>query len=325
VKLVHAAVAEKAGEVTLSDEAAPWHNHLTDGDGITVPAATLDRVTRTLKQIDLLKVNIEGAEADVLASSAKTLAKTRNVVVSCHDFVGMPTKQRVRETLEAAGFDVQTHDDPTIITDGHDGRCLGDYLYAKRLLSYDQVSVAIVTRGNVDLAPTLDPIPFGDVHVWNNSERENLKTYGRIMVLDECANDVVFTVDDDVVFTEFDRLLEAYEPGVWTCNMDQPWIDGCGYGDLVSQSGAGSIYDRRLPRDAADLYLSRFPYDDDFLTESDAIVGTLAPWQRVDLGYQVRDFADAPDRLYMQPGQNERKWVAINRSLGILRGEVLAA
>jgi len=325
VKLVHAAVAATSGEVTLSDEAAPWHNHLTDGDGITVPAATLDQITRTLKQIDMLKVNIEGSEADVLASSPKTLAKTRNVVVSCHDFVGMATKQKVRETLELAGFDVKKHDDPTIITDGHGGRCLGDYLYAKRLLSYDQVSVAIVTRGNVDLAPTLDPIPFGDVNIWDNSKRKNLKTYGRIKILSECANDVIFTVDDDVIFTEFDRLLEAYEPGVWTCNMDQPWIDGCGYGDIVSQSGAGSIYERNLPQDAAALYLSRYPYDDDFLTESDAIVGTLAPWKRVDLGYQVREFSDDPDRLYMQPGQNERKWAAINRSLAILRGEEIAA
>ena len=154
VKLVRrAVVANQNGLVTLTDDPTIWHNHLTEGDGIEVPTATLDTLTRSLETIDLLKVNIEGSEADVLSASPRTLAKTRNVVVSCHDFVGMATKERTRAALEQAGFDVQVHDDPTIITDGHDGRCLGDYLYAKRTLRPSQVSAVIVTRGDVPLGP----------------------------------------------------------------------------------------------------------------------------------------------------------------------------
>lgn len=323
VTLIHAAVAPEAGTVTLTDETAPWHNRIaTNSHGPMVRALTLDEITADLPSIDLLKINIEGLEAEVLAASSATLAKTRHVVVSCHDFVGMPTKQAARAALVGAGFDVRAHDEPTIIEDGHGGRCLGDYWYAKRLLRYDQISAVIVTRGDVDLGPTLEPIPVPDVCVWDNSQREDLKTYGRIKMLDECANSVAFTVDDDVIFTEFDRLIDAYEPNVWTCNMDDPWIDGAGYRGIVSQSGAGSIYDKHLPQEAAARYLAHFPYDDEFLTWCDAIVGTLAPWQIVDLGFAVREFSDDPGRLWTTPGGSERKWDAIRRCQQIIAGEV---
>lgn len=310
--LQFAVVANASRPVRISDDPAPWHNRVGD-DGIEVQAVTLDRITETLPQVDLLKINIEGSEADVLAASPETLAKTRHVVVSCHDFVGMPTLLRVVTTLKAAGFDVQTHDAPTIIDDGHDGRCLGDYLYAKRLLRPDEVSAVIVTRGDVPLGPTLEVLPFSDVRIWDNSDREDLKTYGRVKILDEVDNEIVFSVDDDVIFTDFDRLLEAYEPGLLVCNMDADWIKGAGYGDWHHLTGAGSIYDRAIPIEATERYLAEFPMDDEFLTWCDAVVGTLAPGKRVDLGYEVRDFSDGPGRLWTTPGNPERKWWMIDR------------
>jgi FkbM family methyltransferase len=329
VKLVYAAVAEKAGEVTLSDEDAPWHNHLTEGEGITVPAATLDRVTRTLKQIDLLKVNIEGAEADVLASSPKTLAKTRNIVVSCHDFVGMPTKQRVRETLEAAGFDVQTHDDPTIITDGHGGRCLGDYLYAKRVLQADQVSAVLVTRGNVDMQPILDTLPYDDVVIWNNAERpRDMKPYGRYLAMDEAKHDIVYFQDDDVLFTAHDKLLGVYEPGRSTCNMPSPWYEQAGYERMgYVQVGFGALVPKGLSQPAFDAYLAEWPQDDLFLTYCDQIFGVLAPAKRFDFGGVELPYADAENRIYTSPGAYERKMAAVKRALQIRdrNGERVAA
>lgn len=324
VEFIQAAVAAKAGQARLSEEPQPWHSHLSDA-GVKVKTVTLDRLTRDLSRIDLLKINIEGAEADVLAASPRTLAKTRNVVVSSHDFVGIPTMQRCREALEQAGFDVALHDEPLIIEDGHQGRCLGGYLYAARVLRAEQVSAVIVTRGDVALAPTLEPLPFDDVVIWDNSKRENLKTYGRVKAIEECANDIIFTVDDDVIFTAFDQLLAAYEPGVWVCNMDAAWVEGAGYGDIVSQSGAGSLYDRDLPGRAVERYLSAYPIDDDFLVYCDAVVGVLCPWRRVDLGYQVREFADGPGRTYTQPGANERKWKMINRALALKQANQAAA
>ncbi len=321
VKLLQRAVVPaNNGPVKITDDPVIWHNHLTDGEGIEVESSTLDMVTRSLKRIDLLKVNIEGSEGDVLAAAPKTLAKTQNVVVSCHDFVGMATKERTRAALETAGFDVQVHDDPTIIVDGHNGRCLGDYLYASRGPRLDQVSAVMVVRGDdgVDLRPTLDVLPFGDIHVWDNSKRENLKTYGRVKILEECANDIVFSVDDDVIFTAFPALLAAYEPGMLVCNMDPGWYEHAGYGDWHHLTGAGSIYDRNIPIEATERYLQRFPMDDEFLTWCDAIVGTLAPGKRVNLGYEVREFSDGPGRLWTTPGNPERKWSIIDRCRAML-------
>lgn len=143
IRLLYCAVVAERREIaTISDDPVPWHNRLIDGSGIEVPAATLDAITRDLDRIDLLKVNVEGVEADVLAASPQTLAKTSNVVVSCHDFVGVPTKARAREALEAAGFAVGVHDDPHVIEDGHNGRCLGDYLYAQREATIEEPVVA---------------------------------------------------------------------------------------------------------------------------------------------------------------------------------------
>jgi hypothetical protein len=42
-------------------------------------------------------------------------------------------------------------------------------------------------------------------------------------------------------------------------------------------------------------------------------------WIRADLGYEVREFADAPDRLYQTPGQTERKRMMINRCLQMMQ------
>lgn len=324
--LIEAAVTNQPGEVTISDDPVIWHNKVTDGDGLKVHGVTLDRITEGLDQIDLLKVNIEGSEADVLGAAQKTLAKTRNVVVSCHDFVGQPTKDATRAVLEAAGFDVAVHDDPTIIEDGHGGRCLGDYLYAARPLTTSQVSAVIVTRGDVDLGPTLDPLPFDDIVIWDNSKRpEDLKTYGRVKALEECENDIVFSVDDDVIFTAFDELLAAYEPRKLICNMDPEWYVEAGYGDWHHLTGAGSVYDRAVPLVAVERYLAHFPQDDEFLTWCDAIVGTLAPGKRVDLGYEVREFSDGPGRLWTTPGNPERKWRMIHRCQNMLANGQAAA
>lgn len=64
-------------------------------------------------RIDLLKVNIGGAELDVLESAPDVLARVRNIVVSCHDFraddggsTWLRTSAAVGDLLCEAGFTV---------------------------------------------------------------------------------------------------------------------------------------------------------------------------------------------------------------------------
>lgn len=196
---------------------------------------------------------------------------------------------------------------------------------ARRGLDPRDVSAIIVTRGNVDLEPILATLPYDDIVVWNNAEREHdLKVFGRYAAIPETRNPVVYWQDDDVVFTAHDELLKAYEPGRLVCNMDQGWIDGAGYGDFLGMVGAGSLCDATIPAEIFARYLAKHPFDDDLLLECDFAFGTMAPFKRVDLGYEPRPFTDDADRLYQQPGQTERKWRMIDRGRA-MREETIAA
>lgn len=176
----------------------------------------------------------------------------------------------------------------------------------------DEVSAVIVTRGDVDLAPVLEALPYEDIVVWDNSVRDDLKIYGRYEALKECKHDIIFTVDDDVIFTNHDALLAAYKPGMITANMDPSWA--AVYDRETALIGAGALWDKNLPALAFEKYLAEHPFDEDFRIVCDVVFGSLTPFQIVDLGYEVRPFADDPDRLYHQPGQTERKFEFIRRA-----------
>lgn len=190
---------------------------------------------------------------------------------------------------------------------------------ARKGLDPRDVSAVIVSRGNVDLEPCLATLPYGEVVVWNNSEREHdYKVFGRYAAIPETKNPVIYWQDDDVVFTAHEELLRAYEPGRVVCNMDQGWIDGAGYGDFLGMIGAGSLCDASIPAEVFARYRALYPFDDDLLLECDFAFGTMAPFKRVDLGYEARPFTDDADRLYRQPGQTERKWAMINRGRALV-------
>jgi hypothetical protein len=81
--------------------------------GERVPARSLDSLFDELglERVDLLKMNIEGAEVDALTGMARHRRDIRNVAISCHDFLaergGSPkfrTRSKVIELLEQWGF-----------------------------------------------------------------------------------------------------------------------------------------------------------------------------------------------------------------------------
>ncbi len=179
---------------------------------------------------------------------------------------------------------------------------------------FSDITAIIPTRGNVDMAPCLEMLPYGQVIVWDNSQRDHdLKPFARYAAIPEATRPIIYWQDDDVIFHEHHKLLAAYERGRVICNMDQSWIEGAGYDEIVAMLGAGSLCDATLPEKIFDYYLAEHPWDDDVLVEADFIFGTLSPWKRIDVGYETRPFTDDPDRLYTQPWQQKRKWKIINR------------
>lgn len=109
------AVSDVEGDVVLSDIPNHLQNKLIEPgeEGVVVEARRLDSIAADLGigHVDLLKMNIEGAEERALAGMGRMLERTRHVCISCHDFLGVPTKAAVRSFLSDNGFAVHTRDD----------------------------------------------------------------------------------------------------------------------------------------------------------------------------------------------------------------------
>jgi hypothetical protein len=116
------AISDADGTMEISDLGSHLHNTILrrDGNGIEVPARRIDTIAAELgiKRIDLLKMNIEGAERHALQGMGRVLADTRHVCISCHDFLAddggseeLRTKAFVGDFLLEAGFQMTTRDD----------------------------------------------------------------------------------------------------------------------------------------------------------------------------------------------------------------------
>jgi FkbM family methyltransferase len=116
------AVSDADGVIAISN----LDNHLrntvleADGDRIEVPARRIDTLAGELgiDRIDLLKMNIEGAERQAIQGLGEVLASTRHVCISCHDFLAddggteeLRTKGVVCDFLVERGFRVITRGD----------------------------------------------------------------------------------------------------------------------------------------------------------------------------------------------------------------------
>jgi FkbM family methyltransferase len=134
VTLVQAAVADQEREIELSDSSEHEGNSIIGAiSGIRVPCTTLEQIFRSieLSRVDFLKMNIEGAEKLALSGMGEMIHKTKNVCISCHDFLAneggaseFRTKADVIAFLKQNGFVVSVRES--------DGRCnVRDYVYGR--------------------------------------------------------------------------------------------------------------------------------------------------------------------------------------------------
>lgn len=185
------------------------------------------------------------------------------------------------------------------------------------MISASQVSACLITRGDVDLAPILETLPYDDVVVWNGSERyERPGTYGRYLVMREAKHDIVYLQDDDCVFRHHDNLMAAYAPGRITAvygHGDTP--DGL---EDVALVHGGALVDRHVSATAFARYLERWPVDNGFYREADMIHGTLCPSVQIDLPYEIRmRIAQHPSRMCNQTWQRDLKHEITGRARAV--------
>jgi FkbM family methyltransferase len=86
IEALHAAVVGTSRpSVAFSTKREGWAGRISEDGGIQVPAITLDEVLRfSLSRVDLLKVDIEGAEAEVFAHGSY-LDRVQHVVAELHE------------------------------------------------------------------------------------------------------------------------------------------------------------------------------------------------------------------------------------------------
>lgn len=114
VQPLQCAIMDRDGEITMGDTADHLANGVGASEGVRVPARSVASLCAELgiETIDFMKMNIEGAEKEaVLGFGDVTI---RNMVISCHDFLGveaLKTMAPVRAALEAQGYRITTRPD----------------------------------------------------------------------------------------------------------------------------------------------------------------------------------------------------------------------
>ena len=85
------ALMDKAGTVAV-DESEVWQSNLVNlnsgSAGLVVRADTLDNICKAenVRDVDFLKMNIEGAERYALLGAESVIQRVRTICVACHDF-----------------------------------------------------------------------------------------------------------------------------------------------------------------------------------------------------------------------------------------------
>jgi len=117
VQLLEAAVAGREGRLRLYSD-GKYGSFLSEKEGDQVPEGWLEcevpsvRLRDYLSEpVDFLKMNIEGAEWEVLADSEEQLSQVREMVIEYHHLPGLPrTLHKILELLNRKGFEYLVND-----------------------------------------------------------------------------------------------------------------------------------------------------------------------------------------------------------------------
>ncbi len=120
VVLENCAATDEEVDLVIEDGSNPDENAVSSsGPGISVEGRTLDQLIENhdLGTIDLLCMNIEGAERLAVVGMAGSIGRIRRVAIACHDFradeegdENMRTKESVTAFLEQHGFAIAQRD-----------------------------------------------------------------------------------------------------------------------------------------------------------------------------------------------------------------------
>lgn len=122
VKALWSAISDRDGSAQIDDNQSYIGNSIMSAASgrCTVPARSIDSLVEQLgiERVDLLRMNIEGAERLAIRGMRETAPRCRNIVISCHDFIAngggadqFRTFDEVKLTLESLGYETKCRPD----------------------------------------------------------------------------------------------------------------------------------------------------------------------------------------------------------------------
>ena len=146
----------------------------------------------------------------------------------------------------------------------------------------------------------MSTLPYTDVVIWNNAEREDLGIYGRYAAIEEAKHDLIYVQDDDLIVTCHDELMQAYEPGKVLCNYPEPWD--------IPWVARGAIFHRDLPWIAFERYWEAWGKDKYFTHFAcDGVFTLLSECKVVDYGSVDLPHGFDEGRVSTSPGWYDDK------------------
>lgn len=191
----------------------------------------------------------------------------------------------------------------------------------------NDIAAVLVTRGDVDLQPILDSLPYSEVVVWNNAERPfNCKVFGRYLGILETTKPVIYVQDDDCLVRCHDQLRSFYEPGKIVANMVTEHREG-----EPPMLGWGALFDRDLPWRAFERWFAAgWKLDWQMTGYPETIFTALTPYVRLDIGTHAdpaskghEDLPWAADetRSCRQPNHYHEFALVLERALAVAAGK----
>lgn len=179
-----------------------------------------------------------------------------------------------------------------------------------------EVSAVLVTRGNVDLGPALDPIlaaGIEDIGIRIGHEG----VWERYRGARRALHDTVYVQDDDCI-VEVEQILAAFDEEYVTVNM--PEWKRPEYPPHVALVGWGAVFSKRMLA-AFERYMCRGgALDALFRREADRVFTGLNPLKRIDVPFQNLFWARGKDRMGEQPGHGQA-FREIVRRIDLIRAQ----
>jgi hypothetical protein len=185
------------------------------------------------------------------------------------------------------------------------------------VVDFSGISAVLVTRGDVDITTILNSLPFDDVVVWNNAEREDLQCYGRFAGIAEAEHEWIYIQDDDLLVpipalvrewrAEILPFWKRYGDVFANVRPDEEWrLTACG---AIFHRSTLSVFDR---------YIEVYGRDADFFRVADVVHAYQLPFHRRWYGYLDFPWQTAPNRMYHQPDHYTVRERARDRALALV-------